>query len=161
MVFFIIDVYRDYNCIFSIYRCMPYNSFTILYTYYCTKYYVVSWSLLEIEQSNSSMIHIDQLSKCSMKIFTTQCSLLLILVYILNVQSINSLCHLVCLELNTFNIGALSLYIWVGFKLIQLKYGYYSMGSTCTLSQSAYILSNQSLLSKNYYRRYLIYVRNF
>nr|UAD84448.1 hypothetical protein [Agarophyton chilense] len=62
---------------------------------------------------------------------------------------------IIILEVKINNFRALSLYYWLGFCVINVRFDYFML-NTCAFS--AYSLVNTKFISLNIYRRYLVFV---
>lgn len=61
------------------------------------------------------------------------------------------------IDVNTSNLVGISLYMWLGFRIFNIRFNYYCNESKNTSFISAYNLLSYKFLSKNTLRRYLIF----
>nr|UAD85878.1 hypothetical protein [Gracilaria ferox] len=72
-----------------------------------------------------------------------------ILIFIIIFHNLDTL-----LEVRIRNFRALSLYYWLGFSIVHIRFCYYSLYRS---TSSAYSLFNTKSISQNIFRRYLIF----
>ena len=152
MLFF--SIYRDYNCLsedFVYIKPIKSKSF-ILFSVY--NRFIVIYSLFCIELIYLQYVSIISINSYSNKFFDISCILWSILIYSLDVNVNYFLSYCTFLELNSFNVYALSLYLWCGFKFVNLRMHYYY--AIHIFSGSAYTMIDHCFFSMNCYRRYLI-----
>nr|YP_010198279.1 hypothetical protein LK226_pgp027 [Gracilaria ornata]UAD86695.1 hypothetical protein [Gracilaria ornata] len=72
-----------------------------------------------------------------------------VLIFIIMLYNLDAL-----LEVKINNFRALSLYYWLGFAIVHIRFHYYMLNRS---TSSAYSLFNTKLISQNIFRRYLIF----
>nr|QCI07416.1 hypothetical protein [Leiomenia cribrosa] len=130
-IVFIFSLKMDYVYIFCIYR----------------KYMVASSSLVIQKISNISfhIVHIENYNLYYIK----KIGLLIFLLY-----GCIIFYGLLSIEVSTFNFIAISIYLWLGFSILNIRLNYYNNNTHCL---SGYNLFSYKFLSKNSLRRYLIF----
>nr|YP_010197666.1 hypothetical protein LK244_pgp027 [Gracilaria flabelliformis subsp. simplex]UAD86082.1 hypothetical protein [Gracilaria flabelliformis subsp. simplex] len=72
-----------------------------------------------------------------------------VLIFIIMLHNLDAL-----LEVKINNFRALSLYYWLGFAIVHIRFYYYMLNRS---KSSAYSLFNTKSISQNIFRRYLIF----
>lgn len=103
--------------------------------------------VLFAQQKVKYCININLINSNSTQFSSIPYTLILLSTYMLNMNIYRTFA-LLNLELSTFNISALSLYLWLGFELDNLRLNYY-----LHMYQSAYTLKSSLYMSKNFHRR--------
>ena len=141
------------NCVYI--KKNTLRSFVVFSQY---NHLIVIYSLFRLELVNVQHFGILSVNSYSNKSLYFAYVLFSVLIYHLNVNFNYFLSYYIGLESSSFNSGALSLYLWLGFRFVNFRTNYY-----CTIditSNSAYVMSSDYFFSKNYYRRYFIVLIN-
>nr|BCB15000.2 hypothetical protein [Grateloupia asiatica] len=123
--------------------CIEYNYMLINHAYMCVSPILNQYIFIDYIKSISSPMN-PKLVNPGLLIF-----------------SIYSLFHIrftsiLVLEVSACNLKAFSLYYWLGFQLIRRRNGYYNTNYIHNVSNTAYILVNTKVSSRNILARYLL-----
>lgn len=128
-----------------------------IYCYFIVRFHfcVIVNSMISLTLKNLyNTLHIDYVYSYTSICFKNSTLLLFVVLYFLYKKSY------FCLEVNTFNINAFSLYFWLGYQILyQRNYYYHSFDNQVIVtrfSYTAYTLSLSKFYCKNMLRRTLI-----
>nr|YP_008144811.1 hypothetical protein [Grateloupia taiwanensis]AGO19790.1 hypothetical protein [Grateloupia taiwanensis] len=133
----------DTNISFCYLICMEYN------------YMLINHAYMRVSIIFNQYISIDYIKSISSLINNKFVNPGLLIFSIYSLFYIRFTCILV-LEVSACNLHAFSLYYWLGFQLIRRRDGYYNTNYIHNVSNTAYILVNTKVSSRNILIRYLL-----
>nr|YP_009295907.1 hypothetical protein Schim_161 [Schimmelmannia schousboei]AOM64842.1 hypothetical protein Schim_161 [Schimmelmannia schousboei] len=120
--------------------------------YLCIKYklYIMIKAKLFIQKLENSLLNIDNLQNFQILYMPSSIKILLSCIIYMSSNS-----FIFFLEVNSYNVFAFSIYIWLGFVILNKRLNYYSVDDKFNYL-SAYTLVCTKNVSKNIVRRFLL-----
>nr|YP_009732255.1 hypothetical protein [Gracilaria spinulosa]QHS70769.1 hypothetical protein [Gracilaria spinulosa] len=109
--------------------------------------YMLIFSFFSYKIISKDFMYFNSINNYNFSIYSRH--FLKVLVFIIMSNNVNIL-----LEVKINNFRALSLYYWLGFSVMRIRLYYYILNKS---TSSAYSLFNTRSISKNIFRRYLIF----